>query len=76
MKFSDLRSIDPDLISRSTPRLLMGAIQLYEYLDAARAKRNWVVLSPGAALIKDVICGYCTEELETPLKKFNIPISS
>ena len=40
VKFNDLRSIDPDLISRPTPRLLMGAIQLCEYLDEARAKRN------------------------------------
>ena len=40
VKYNDLRSADPDLISRPTPRILMGAIQLCEYLDEARAKRN------------------------------------
>ena len=40
VKFNDLRSIDPDFISRHTPRILVGAAQLCGYLDKARAKRN------------------------------------
>ena len=40
VKFNDLRSIDPDFISRHTPRILEGATQLCGFLDEARAKRN------------------------------------
>ena len=39
IKFEDLRSIDPDFISRHTPRILKGAAQLCSYLDEARARR-------------------------------------
>lgn len=40
VEFDDLRSVDPDLLSRHTPRILLGIEKLCQYFDEARDKRN------------------------------------